>query len=41
MQSLDQDTINEVVLAVASPTEEDTLDMRMRKLESLEFQREV
>lgn len=41
VSSLDSDTINEVVLAVASPSEEKTIDMRIRKLESLSFQREV
>jgi hypothetical protein len=41
MSALNEDIINEVVLAVASPAEEDTTDIRMRKLESLEFQKEV
>lgn len=39
--ALDEDTINEVVLAVASPKEEDTATMRQRKLESMQFQEEV
>jgi hypothetical protein len=41
MSSLDSDTINEVVIAVASPSEENSIDMRKRKLESLQFQNEV
>lgn len=35
------DTINEVVLASASAEEKDTVEMRRRKLESLQFQNEV
>jgi hypothetical protein len=38
---MDSDTINEIVLSAASPAEENTLDMRKRKLESLQFQKEV
>mmetsp|Transcript_28808 Transcript_28808/g.39604 ORF Transcript_28808/g.39604 Transcript_28808/m.39604 type:complete len:335 (-) Transcript_28808:45-1049(-) len=41
MSSLDPDIINEVVIAVASPVEENTIDFRKRKLESLEFQRDM
>ena len=41
MSSMDSDTINEIVLAAASSKEEDTLDMRKRKLDSLQFQKEV
>ncbi len=41
ISSLDSDTLNEVVLAVASNVEEQSLDIRRRKLESLQFQKEV
>jgi LETM1 and EF-hand domain-containing protein 1 len=41
LSSLDSDTINEVVLAAASSAEENTVDFRKRKLESLQFQKEV
>lgn len=41
ISSLDSDTINEVVLAAASPAEENTVDIRKRKLESLQFQKEM
>lgn len=41
MSSLDSDTINEVVLAVALPAEENTIDMKNRKLESIQFQKEM
>jgi LETM1 and EF-hand domain-containing protein 1 len=41
ISALDEDTINEVVLAVASPTEEGSADMKQRKLESIQFQEEV
>ena len=41
MSSLDADTINEVVLAVALPAEEKTLDIKTRKLESIQFQKEM
>jgi LETM1 and EF-hand domain-containing protein 1 len=41
ISSLDEDTINEVVLAAASKEEVDTVEMRKRKLESLEFQKEL
>lgn len=41
MSSMDLDTINEIVLAAASPEEENTPDMRKRKLDSLQFQKEV
>jgi hypothetical protein len=30
-----------VVIAIASPVEENTVDFKKRKLESLEFQRDV
>jgi LETM1 and EF-hand domain-containing protein 1 len=40
MQALDQGIINEVVLAAASPSEKNTLDMKARKLESIQFQKE-
>jgi LETM1 and EF-hand domain-containing protein 1 len=39
--SLDLDTINEVVIAVANSGEEKTKDIRLRKLESIQFQKEV
>lgn len=38
---LDADTINEVVLEAASGGEVDTPEMRRRRLESIQFQREV
>ena len=41
ISSLDSDTINEVVLAAASPEEENTVDIRKRKLDSLQFQKEM
>lgn len=41
ISSLDLDMINEVVLAQVSASEENTMDIKKRKLESLEFQREV
>lgn len=41
MSSLDSDTINEVVLAVAKPEEESSIDIKMRKLESIQFQSEM
>jgi hypothetical protein len=41
ISSLDEDTINEVVLAAASKEEVDTVEMRQRKLDSLEFQKEL
>lgn len=42
MSSLDSDTINEVVLHAASRGGDvDTIDMRRRRLESLQFQKEV
>ena len=41
ISSLDADIINEVVIAAASPMERDNRGMRQRKLESLQFQREV
>lgn len=40
MQALDQGIINEVVLAAASQSEKNTLDMKARKLESIQFQKE-
>lgn len=41
MSFLDADTINEVVLGAASTTEADTPEMRRRRLESIQFQKEV
>lgn len=41
LSSLDSDTINEVVLASVSGKEEDSIDIRKRKLESLKFQQEM
>ena len=41
MSSLDSDTINEVVLAVSKPEEESSIDIKMRKLESIQFQSEM
>ena len=41
INTIDADTLNEIVLAAASPAEENTIDMRKRKLESLQFQKEV
>jgi len=41
MSSLDSDTINEVILAVAKPNEESLPEIQKRKLESLEFQQEL
>ena len=41
IQSLDSDIINEVVLAVAKPGEENSIDMQTRKLESMQFQKEL
>ena len=41
LSSLDSDTINEVVIASAKGNEEDSVDMRKRKLESLKFQQEM
>jgi LETM1 and EF-hand domain-containing protein 1 len=41
MSSFDSDTINEVVLNAANMTEENTFELRKRKLESLQFQEEV
>jgi hypothetical protein len=41
MSALDADTINEVVLNAASQGEADTTAMRRRRLESIEFQKEV
>ena len=41
MSFLDRDTINEVVLQAASRGEADTTEMRRRRLESLQFQKEV
>lgn len=41
ISSMDADTINEIVLAAASPAEEDTVEIRKRKLESLQFQKEM
>jgi hypothetical protein len=41
MSSLDSDTINEIVVAVAKGAEQDSIDIRKRKLESIQFQNEV
>lgn len=41
MSALDADTINEIVVASASPSEEDSVEIRKRKLESIKFQQEV
>lgn len=41
MSFLDSDTINEVVLNAASGGEVDTADMRRRRLESIQFQKEM
>lgn len=41
LSSLDSDTINEVVIAVAKEGEENSVDIKMRKLDSLQFQKEV
>jgi LETM1 and EF-hand domain-containing protein 1 len=41
MSSLDSDTINEVVVASASAGEENTVDVKKRKIESLKFQEEL
>lgn len=41
ISSLDSDTINEVVLSLATPADENKMDIRKRKLESLQFQQEM
>lgn len=41
MSSLDSDMINEVVLAIAKPEEESSIEIKVRKLESLEFQSDM
>ena len=41
ISSLDSDTINEVVLANANIIESKSVDMQMRRLESIQFQREL
>jgi LETM1 and EF-hand domain-containing protein 1 len=41
ISSLDSDVINEVVLAAARKEEEDTVDIKMRRLESIQFQNEM
>merc|ERR1711968_213273 len=41
ISSFDEDVINEVVLSASKGTEEDTVDMKLRKLESLEHQEEL
>lgn len=41
LSSLDEEIINEVVIAAARPSEENTIDMKTRKLESLQFQQEM
>lgn len=41
LSSLTDDTINEVVLSVAKPDEEKVLAIQKRKLESLQFQKEL
>jgi len=41
MSSLDSDVINEVVLAAANQTEENSVEIKKRRLESIEFQKEM
>jgi len=41
MSFLDSDTINEIVIDAASRGEADTTDMRKRKLDSIQFQKEM
>lgn len=41
MSSLDLDIVNEVVISAASTQEDDTPEIRKRKLESIEFQKEM
>jgi len=41
ISSFDEDVINEVVLSASRGKEEDTVDMKLRKLESLEHQEEL
>ena len=41
ISSFDEDVINEVVLSASKGNEEDTVDMKLRKLESLEHQEEL
>ena len=41
ISGLDEELLNEVVLAAARDEEENTVDMKMRRLESLEFQNEL
>ena len=41
LSSLDEDIINEVVIEAARGTEKDSVEMRQRRLESIEFQQEV
>lgn len=41
MSALDADTINEIIVATATGSEADSLEMRRRKLESLKFQQEM
>lgn len=41
LSSLDEDIINEVVIEAAQGVEKDSLEIRQRRLESIEFQQEV
>lgn len=41
LSSLDEDIINEVVIEAAHGVEKDSLEIRRRRLESIEFQQEV
>lgn len=41
LSSLDEDIINEVVIEAAQGNEKDSLEIRQRRLESIEFQQEV
>eukprot|EP01038_Epipyxis_sp_PR26KG_P006148 gene6148-8475_t len=41
ISSLDSDTINEIVIAAASPAEQNSIDIRKRKLDSIQFQQEM
>ena len=41
ISALEPDVINEVVLSASSPSEENSVDMKKRRLESIEFQNEL
>lgn len=41
ISSLEPDVINEVVLSASSPSEENSVDMKKRRLDSIEFQKEL